>query len=183
MCKVQSWDKDSRALVFEMMTVDQNVYRDVLNLQKQIQDTLYNEKNPITRQQKIADYQSQIVQKQANLYKPSGLKFDVKAYEEYAVRTKDLPLKFDDKGNLVVPTEKEKKEKYDKKHGGYAAEPDDLHANVIVQVTLVKKEGSGAKLPDILRYGPKPGSGDQEVKLDANIQASLIMIVSDASNK
>ena len=61
------------------------------------------------------------------------------------------------------------------------ADAEDLHNNVVVQVTLVKKEGSAAKLPDILRIGPKPGSDpNQEVKLDVNIMASLIMIVGEA---
>ena len=101
----------------------------------------------------------------------------------YQVYTGQRPwaVKFDEKGNLMVPSEKERKEKEDKKHKGlYLADPEDLHNNAVVQVTLVKKEGSSAKVPDILRIGPKPGSDpNPEIKLDANILASLIVIVGD----
>src|SRR5947208_67380 len=41
-CRVESWNKDGRALVLEEMTVDVNVARDVYNLEKAISDTLYD---------------------------------------------------------------------------------------------------------------------------------------------
>ncbi len=180
-CKIQSWEKDSHALVLETMVVDQGVARDIQNLEYQIRE-LYKEQNPVTRQQKFNDLSGQIVQKQANLYKPSGLKLEVKAQEDLSVRMKDLPTHFDDKGNIVIPTDKEKKAKEDPKHKGlYMAEPGDLHNNMFVQVTLVGKVGSGAKLPDILKVGPKPGADpNQQIKMDVNIQVSYILIVADA---
>lgn len=182
-CRVESWTKDNRGLVLEMMTIDATVAKAVYDLEKQISDT-YNDTNQtlLAKQQKIQDLNSQIAQKLPSLYKTSGVKFDVKAQEDFLVRTQSLPIKFDDKGNLVIPTEKEKREKLDKKHGGYLAEPDDLHGNVLVKVTLVKKDGTNAKLPDILRIGytPKPGE-DVHKTLDPNIQAFLIMIVGDAT--
>lgn len=180
LCKVQTWEKDSHSLELEIMTIDINVYKDVLNLEKQIADTLNNEKNPFTRQQKITDLNGQIAEKTQKLYKPSGVKFDVKTQEDFALRCKELHSKFDEKGNLVIPTEKEKKEKRDKNPPHYyIADPEDLHANTVIQVHFVRKEGSNAKVPDILRLGPRPGSDPpaQAIKMDTSLVASMIVIV------
>jgi hypothetical protein len=167
-----SFDKDKRTLTLEKMTVDQKAAYD---LQQQIA-AWAKDTNPVTRQQKYQD----ILQKQGSIYKPSGIKFDVKAEEDYLIRTKTLSPKFDEKGN-IVDLAKEMKERADKKHPGYyTAGPEDLHQDAVVEVTLVKKENSKAKLPDILgpRFAPKPGE-EVHKTLDDEIMVSFIVITSD----
>jgi hypothetical protein len=119
-----------------------NLLRQQQNLLQQ-QAQIMQTRNPIQRQQLLAQLANQARQQQQNLFTVREIKkdFEFKTGPDMKVRVLQLPRDFDEKGNPKKYTAKELKElKGDPKLPGYTAEQDSLRANQIVLVYLVGKK-------------------------------------------
>jgi hypothetical protein len=116
----------------------------------------------------------QIAQNQAQMVtvKEENQTIDIEASDDVAIRCKNPPVAFDEKGNVKKYTSAELKElKGDSKLPGYTADFDSLRPEQYVSVTLVKKKDAPK---------PKPGKeNDADFLAENKPKASVVLILAE----
>jgi hypothetical protein len=154
---------------------------DLLRKQQQLvqkQAEIMRTRNPVQRQQQMAQLVRDAQQMPQNLWKIKEVHHDVKAApaDDMKVRLLQPPEAFDDKGNPKKYTAKELKElKGPDNLPGYTGSLDDVKTNQLVLVTLARKPAKPAEKKD----GDKPKDGDKKDgdKLDKDPALLIRMIV------
>jgi len=121
----------------------------------------------------IRNISNDIARNQQNLvtYKDDVQKLEIEAPDDMKVRTRILPVEYDDNGKVRELTEKEKKELRgpDPSLPGYTADFDSLKPDQMVEVYLAKQDPSSNPKPK-----DKKGTGDQP-----RLKALMIVINSE----
>ncbi|HLN30870.1 MAG TPA: hypothetical protein VK395_24230 [Gemmataceae bacterium] len=121
----------------------------------------------------IRNISNDIARNQQNLvtYKDDVQKLEIEAPDDMKVRTRILPVDYDDKGKVRRLTEKEKKELRgpDPSLPGYTADFDSLKPDQMVEIYLAKSDSSSNPKPK-----DKKGTSDQP-----RLKALMIVINSE----
>jgi hypothetical protein len=150
----------------------------LVNLQRQLAEAGLI-RNPVQRQQRIAEIQGQITRYQTTgMYttKDQQQKFELQATDDVKVRMQNPPVDFDDSGKPKKYTAKELKELKgpDPKLPGYTADFDSLKQDMTVDVYVAKPKST-----------TKSKSADKDKDKDASsgdtLRATMIVILSDPS--
>jgi len=119
---------------------DPQAVQNLANLQRQMIEA-QRQRNPVERLKQLYHIQLAINKQTRNLYKDETQKIELDAPEDVKVRTKLVPVEFDDKGKPRKLTEKERRELKgpDPTLPGYLADFDSLKPDQTVEVYLAKK--------------------------------------------
>jgi hypothetical protein len=178
--KLAKVDSDKHVLTVEVTykaaKQDAQAVQHLYNLQRQLVQAQL-QRNPAERLKQVSRIQQDIDKATANLYKDHLLKIELDAPDDMKVRTRILPVEFDDKGKPRRLTEKEKKELKgpDPTLPGYTADWDSLKADQTVEVRLAKKPSK-----------PKDKDQDKDKKKDEDKtevtrpEAAMLVILAEA---
>jgi hypothetical protein len=143
---------------------------------------ILKEKNPIKRQQRMAQLVRDVTRLQQQLtgvgsgatsmpYRvvKDGKDFQLNVDDKASVRWQDLPLKYDDKGNAIKYTKEQLQELKgkDKNKPGYQGKFEDLTPGQLVKLSLKASESKSGKETDGVANGPS---------------VNMILILKDSDN-
>lgn len=175
--KLISWDGSGKFFTVEVKVKyavpNPSALQALANLQVQLAQAA-RERNPATRQQRIAQISVQMAQQQKNAQqiKEAAVKFELEATEDMKVRYVQPPAVFDETGKLRKHTGKELKDlKGDNpKMPGYAAEMSDVQKDQYVTAYIAKKR-------EAPRSAGKNKDNDAETPNNANRYLARILLL------